>query len=81
MEAQTRQTLENLRSILAAAGATLADVVKVQIFVTDMSQFAVLNRTYLEFFSGEPPSRVSAGVAALALGALVEMDCVAYRVR
>jgi 2-iminobutanoate/2-iminopropanoate deaminase len=79
MAAETRQTLENLRAILAAAGAGLEDVVKMQVFVTDMTRFSEMNQAYREFFPNEPPSRVTVGCSALALGACVEIDCVAYK--
>ena len=49
------------------------------VFVTDMTQFADMNRAYLEFFGEDPPARITVGCAALALGALVEIDCVAYK--
>ena len=79
MQEQTAQTLRNIRAILEASGASLADVVKVNVFVTDMAQFADMNRAYLEFFPGvDPPARITVGCAALALNALVEIDCVAY---
>lgn len=79
MAAQTTQTLRNIESILLAAGAGLRDVVKVNVFVTDMSQFADMNRAYLEFFPEDPPARITVGCEALALGALVEIDCVAFK--
>jgi 2-iminobutanoate/2-iminopropanoate deaminase len=81
MGAETRQTLENIRAILAAAGAGLEDVVKVQVFVTDMTRFAEMNQVYREFFPADPPSRITVGCSALALGALVEIDCIAYKPR
>ena len=79
MAEQTAQTLRNIRTILQAAGADLEDVIKVNVFVTDMSQFGDMNKAYLEFFPGDPPARITVGCAALALGALVEIDCVAYK--
>ncbi len=79
MAPQTTQTLHNIEKILAAAGASFEDVVKVNVFITDMAQFPDMNRSYLEFFPGDPPARITVGCAALALGALVEIDCVAYR--
>ena len=79
MAAQTTQTLRNIEIILLAAGAGLRDVVKVNVFVTDMSQFADMNRAYLEFFPEDPPARITVGCEALALGALVEIDCVAFK--
>jgi len=79
IETETRQTLENLRTILAAAGASFDDVVKMSVFVSNMDDFPGMNRVYLEFFGGTPPARITVGCAGLALGARVEMDCVAYR--
>ena len=74
---QTRQALENIRTILAGAEADLEDVAKVNVYLTDMSAFAEMNRAYLAFFPGDPPARITVGCAALALGASVEMDCIA----
>ena len=79
MGAQTQKTLENIGAVLAASGAGFEDVVKINVFVTDMAQFADMNRAYLEFFGEDPPARITVGCAALALGALVEIDCVAYK--
>jgi len=79
MKAQTHQTLANISSILRGAGADLADVVKVNVFVTDMAKFGEMNEAYLEFFPGDPPARITVGCSALALGASVEIDCVAYK--
>jgi reactive intermediate/imine deaminase len=76
---QTRQTLENIRSILRGAGADLEHVVKVNVFITDMAKFGEMNEAYLEFFPSDPPARITVGCAALALGAFVEIDCVAYK--
>lgn len=78
---ETRQTLENIRTILAAAGATLDDVVKVNVFLTDMDAFAEMNRAYRELFPSDPPARITVGCSALALGAAVEIDCIAYKPR
>ncbi len=77
MGPQTAQTLRNIKSILETAGATLADVAKVNVYVTDMTKFGEMNEAYLEFFPGDPPSRITVGCSALALGALVEIDCIA----
>lgn len=76
---QTEQTIRNIEKILAGAGATLRDIAKVNVYLTDMSRFAEMNEAYLKFFAGDPPARTTAGVAALALGALVEIECVARR--
>ena len=76
---QTRQTLANIQAILRGAGADLGDVVKVNVFITDMAKFGEMNEAYLEFFPSEPPARITVGCSALALGAMVEIDCVAYK--
>ena len=78
---ETTQTLENLRTILDAAGAELADVAKVSVYVTDMADFAAMNEAYAAFFPPEsgPPARITLQVAGLALGAAVEIECVAVR--
>jgi 2-iminobutanoate/2-iminopropanoate deaminase len=72
---QVRQTLENMRTILEAAGSSLDDVVKVNAYVTDLTRFAEFNEVYKEFFRHEPPARTT--VATALLGILVEVDCVA----
>lgn len=76
---ETKQTLENIRSILEGAGASLADVVKASVYVTDMDDFGAMNQVYAEFFPSEPPARITLQVAGLALGACVEIECVALR--
>lgn len=78
---ETRRTLENIGTILSAAGATFDDVVKMNVYVTDMAEFTAMNRAYLAFFSGDPPARITVGCSALALGAAVEIDAVAYKPR
>ncbi len=73
---QARRCLENLQLVVAAAGATLADAVRMTIYVTDMGAFGDVNQAYGEYFPADPPARVTIGVAALPLGAQVEMDAV-----
>lgn len=77
---QARRCLANLEAVCAAAGTTLADAVRVGVFMTDLGRFAELNEAYAEFFEraggGDPPARVTIGVAALPLGAEVEMDAI-----
>jgi len=77
IEAQTRQTLENLSSILQAAGSSLSQVVKTTVFLKDITDFQAMNRVYAEFFGDDPPARSTVQVAALPLGALVEIEAVA----
>ena len=76
---QTTQTLRNIAKILAACGATFKDVVKMNVFLTDMSTFAEMNQAYMEILGSDPPARITVGCAELALGAAVEIDCIAYK--
>ena len=80
VRAQTRAVLENIRDILAAAGAALGDVVEVSTFLTDMADFAAYNAVYSEFFGYEGPARTTVAVAALPHPQLlIEIKVVAYR--
>ena len=74
-EDQVRQTFQNLKTILEAAGSGLGDVVKVNAYITDLTRFAQFNGVYKEFFAEDPPARTTVG--ADLLGILVEIDCVA----
>jgi 2-iminobutanoate/2-iminopropanoate deaminase len=74
--AQTRRCLENLQIVAGAAGASLGDSVRLGVYVTDMSTFPEVNEAYAAFFGDGPPARSTIGVAALPLGALVEIDAV-----
>jgi 2-iminobutanoate/2-iminopropanoate deaminase len=73
---QTRRCLENLRVVCQAAGAELSDAVRLGIYVTDMSTFPEVNEAYGSFFGEGPPARSTIGVAALPLGAAVEIDAI-----
>ena len=73
---QTRRCLDNLAIIAEAAGASLADAVRMGIYVTDISTFKDVNEAYSTFFETDPPARSTIGVAALPLGAEVEIDAV-----
>jgi len=78
IEDQTRRVLENLSAVLVAGGASLGDVVRTTVYVTDLSLFPRINAVYAEFFAGEPaPARATVQVAALPLGAHVEIDAIA----
>jgi 2-iminobutanoate/2-iminopropanoate deaminase len=79
VEAETRQTLENLRSILEAGGSSLAKVLKTTVFLQDIGEFAKMNAIYGEFFPSDPPARSTVQVAALPLGARVEIDAIGAR--
>ena len=73
---QAARCLANLQTVCVAAGAGLADAVRITVYVTDMADFAAVNEAYAAFFADDPPARVAIGVAALPLGAAVEMDAV-----
>ena len=73
---QTRQCLENLSVVVAAAGARLPDAVRMAIYVTDISVFKDVNEAYGAYFESEPPARTTIGVASLPLGAEVEIDAI-----
>ena len=73
---RTRRCLDNLAVVAAAAGASLGDAVRMGIYVTDMSTFKEVNEAYGAYFETEPPARSTIGVAALPLGADVEIDAV-----
>ncbi len=77
ISAQTRQVLANLIAVLAAAGCSPFDVVKTTVFLADMGEFAAMNAVYAEVFGEDPPARSTVQVAALPLGARVEIEAVA----
>ena len=74
---QTRQSLLNVKAILAEAGLTMGDVVKTTVFLADMNDFADMNTVYAEFFSEPYPARSAVAVKTLPKGALVEIEVVA----
>lgn len=77
VSAQTRQVLENLGAVLAAAGASFANVVKTTIFLADMADFATVNAIYGERFPNDPPARATVAAAALPRNVRVEIDAIA----
>ncbi|MBD5067828.1 MAG: RidA family protein [Alistipes sp.] len=79
IEAQTRQSLTNLGHILAEAGYGFGNVVKTTVLLQRISDFAAMNAVYAEFFTSEMPARICFEVAALPMGALVEIDAVAAK--
>jgi len=74
---QARRVFENLKAVLAAAGATFANVTRATVFLTDLGNFQTLNGIYAEYFGDHKPSRSTVGVAALPKGANVEIDLIA----
>jgi 2-iminobutanoate/2-iminopropanoate deaminase len=77
--AQTKQSLENLKTILAAAGLGFAHVIKTTIFLTSMGDFAAVNEVYKTYVSEPYPARSTIAVAALPMGAKVEIEMIASR--
>ena len=76
---QTRQCLENLKKLLTAAGLGFEHVVKTTVFLTSMSDFAAMNEVYAEYMVAPFPARSTVQVAALPLGARVEIEAIAHR--
>ena len=76
MEAQIRQVFDNLSAVAEAAGGSLADVVKLNVFLPDLGHFAIVNEVMAGYFQPPYPARAAVGVAALPKGAQVEMDAV-----
>lgn len=75
--AQTRQALENVTAVLEAEGATLEDVLKVTVYLADISDFEAMNGVYEDYFETEPPARSAFAVGALPKGAGVEIEAIA----
>ncbi len=78
IQPETRQTMENIRSVLVRSGSSLDRVVKCTVFLADMREWAAMNEIYVTFFAvGRRPARTAAGVNGLALDARVEIECIA----
>lgn len=75
----TRQSLTNMKAILAEAGLTMANVVKTTVFLADMADFAEMNEVYASFFEGVCPARSAVAVKTLPKEARVEIECIALR--
>lgn len=79
IQEQTSRCLDNLSGVLEAAGVGWADVVKVNAYLVDLpNDYAGFNETYAAYIEGDPPARAAIGVAALPLGARVEIECIAF---
>lgn len=77
IEAQTHRALQNLQALLQTASSSLAAVMKTTVFMTDLADFKRMNAVYAQYFASEPPARSTVQVAALPLGAQIEIECVA----
>lgn len=78
-EGQAAQALTNLGQVLSAAGMTYTDVVKTTVFLKNISDFTAINSVYAQFFTQSPPARSCVEVAALPMGALFEIECIAVK--
>jgi reactive intermediate/imine deaminase len=76
MEMQVRRVFDNLQAVARAAGGELADVVKLNVFLTDLAHFPLVNQVMAAYFTEPYPARAAVGVASLPKGAQVEMDAV-----
>jgi reactive intermediate/imine deaminase len=81
VEAQIRRVFDNLQAVAQAAGSSLADAVKLTIFLTDLAHFPQVNEIMATYFSKPYPARSTIGVAALPRGALIEIECVLHQMR
>ena len=77
IEAEAQQALENIRSILTRNGSSLRRVVKCSVFLADIADWPTFNQVYVRFFPKDPPARSALGASGLALGAKVEVECIA----
>ncbi len=77
VSAQTKQSMNNIKAILQEAGSSMENVIRCGIFVTDLADFVAVNEIYASFFEGHYPARATVQVAALPLGAKVEIDAIA----
>ncbi len=77
IEAETRQTMENIKAVLDYAGSSMARIVKCTVFLRDLADYAIMNRVYASYFPTDPPARSTLGASGLALGAAVEIECIA----
>jgi len=76
IEAQARRVFDNLQAIVAAAGASLDDVVKATVFLIDLAHFGLVNKIMAEYFREPYPARAAVGVSALPRGAQIEVECI-----
>ena len=79
MEEEAKQTMENIRTALQAHGYSMADLVKCTVMLADIAEWAAFNGVYVEYFTERYPARSAFGANGLALGARVEVDCIAVR--
>ena len=78
IEGQTVQVINNLKAVLGAASLDLSHVVKTTVFLTDLGKFSIVNEIYARAFGGHKPARATVEVSKLPLGALIEIECIAF---
>ena len=79
IKVQTERVLKNISAVLAAAGSSMDRVVKVTVFLKNMSDYSAMNEVYAQFFKNEPPARATVGVASLPKDSLLEIDVIALQ--
>ena len=79
IEEQTAQSLNNVKNILAANGLTMANVIKTSVFLSDLNDFAAMNKVYETFFTAPYPTRSCVQVTAIPKGAKIEIECIAVK--
>ena len=79
IKAQTKYCLENLKQVLEKAGASLSDVVKVNVFITNADDFAQMNETYKDYFTKDCPARSTVVTSLVRPDMLIEVECIAYK--
>lgn len=79
VEAELRQAMANMAGLLESKGASMADVVKTTVFLTDMGHYGDMNRVYIELFGDHRPARSAVSVSELPVGAVIEIEAWAYR--
>lgn len=80
LRAQTRRVLENLKAVLEAGGSSLDGVVKCNVYLADIADFAAMNEVYSHYFRSPYPARTTIQVGALPMGIRIEIDCIARRI-
>jgi len=79
IRAEAKQTMENIKTTLAANGATMDDIVKCRVFIANIEEWGIFNEEYVKFFPNKKPARSALGANGLALGAKVEVECMACK--